>query len=365
MAIARPWSTTPTRLLPPLTASGHAVHAAPLRRGRARGDRRAQAAAKILTYDDLLLRLRDTLADPERGPAACARLRERYEVVLVDEFQDTDPVQWEIVRARVRRGATTLVLIGDPKQAIYAFRGADVHAYLMAPRRRARNRRSTSTGAATRHCSRPSTPSSPARSSATRASSTGPSAAAAANQRRASSARPSRRPLRIRIVHAADGLVPLTPKQGLLSKAGPERHRHATWPPTSSGCSPARPSSSRGGATARLERVDVHPGDIAVLVRPTPTPRRARGAARAGVPAVIGGAGLGLRHRAGQEWLRLLEALERPTPRDRAALAALTRSSAGPPTRWRRHDEEWEDLHWPCTGGPRCCARAWRRCSRR
>ena len=87
---------------------------------------------KILTYDDVLLRLRDTLADPVRGPVACGRLRERYDVVLVDEFQDTDPVQWEIMHRAFGLGGATLVLIGDPKQAIYAFRGADVHAYLIA-----------------------------------------------------------------------------------------------------------------------------------------------------------------------------------------------------------------------------------------
>ncbi len=72
------------------------------------------------------------MVDPERGRAACARLRERYDVVLVDEFQDTDPVQWDIMHEAFGRGGATLVLIGDPKQAIYAFRGADVHAYLEA-----------------------------------------------------------------------------------------------------------------------------------------------------------------------------------------------------------------------------------------
>ncbi len=89
-------------------------------------------ARKILTYDDVLSRLRTTLFDETRGPAACARLRERYDVVLVDEFQDTDPVQWDIMRRAFGEGGGTLVLIGDPKQAIYAFRGADVHAYLQA-----------------------------------------------------------------------------------------------------------------------------------------------------------------------------------------------------------------------------------------
>ena len=79
----------------------------------------------------MLTRLRDALADPQHGAAAAQRLRERYRVVLVDEFQDTDPIQWEIIR-RAFHGATTLILIGDPKQAIYAFRGADVSSYLDA-----------------------------------------------------------------------------------------------------------------------------------------------------------------------------------------------------------------------------------------
>jgi exodeoxyribonuclease V beta subunit len=78
----------------------------------------------VMTYDDLLTRLDDTLSGPG-GPAAAVRLRARYRVVLVDEFQDTDPVQWSIVRRAFGEAPATLVLIGDPKQAIYAFRGAD------------------------------------------------------------------------------------------------------------------------------------------------------------------------------------------------------------------------------------------------
>ncbi len=97
---------------------------------RAEVDRRKRMR-RILGFDDLLTRLQQTLADPGTGPAAAARLRSRYRVVLVDEFQDTDPVQWDILRLAFH-GAATLVLIGDPKQAIYAFRGADVQAYLVA-----------------------------------------------------------------------------------------------------------------------------------------------------------------------------------------------------------------------------------------
>ncbi|HSE69873.1 MAG TPA: UvrD-helicase domain-containing protein, partial [Nocardioidaceae bacterium] len=88
-------------------------------------------AMRVMDYDDLLVHLRDALTDPETGEDACARIRARYRIVLVDEFQDTDAVQWEILE-RAFHGHRTLVLIGDPKQAIYAFRGADVVTYLVA-----------------------------------------------------------------------------------------------------------------------------------------------------------------------------------------------------------------------------------------
>ncbi len=86
-----------------------------------------------LSFDDLLTRLHEALV---KSPAAVTTLRRRYLVALVDEFQDTDPVQWELFKTLFGcdgadpRGA--LVLVGDPKQAIYAFRGANVHTYLEA-----------------------------------------------------------------------------------------------------------------------------------------------------------------------------------------------------------------------------------------
>ena len=67
------------------------------------------------------------------GAQACARIREQFGVVLIDEFQDTDPQQWEIVR-RCFHGHRPLVLVGDPKQSIYGFRGAEVLSYLSAVR---------------------------------------------------------------------------------------------------------------------------------------------------------------------------------------------------------------------------------------
>ncbi len=89
--------------------------------------------SRLRTYDDLQGRLYEIISDQEWGAAACTRIRDRFEVVLVDEFQDTDPEQWEILQ-RCFHGHRPLVLVGDPKQSIYAFRGADVFSYLQASR---------------------------------------------------------------------------------------------------------------------------------------------------------------------------------------------------------------------------------------
>lgn len=85
---------------------------------------------QVMHYNDLLTRLRDALAD-ERSPAR-ARMRRRWKVVLVDEFQDTDPVQWQVLDRAFSGHAQAMVLIGDPKQAVYAFRGGDIATYLEA-----------------------------------------------------------------------------------------------------------------------------------------------------------------------------------------------------------------------------------------
>ncbi|MDQ3543169.1 MAG: UvrD-helicase domain-containing protein, partial [Actinomycetota bacterium] len=94
------------------------------------GDR--QRARRQIGYDRLVTDLRDLLVDPHSGPQLAEQLAGRYRLVLVDEFQDTDRVQWDVFsRAFAGTGTTNrLVTVGDPKQAIYRFRGADVHAYL-------------------------------------------------------------------------------------------------------------------------------------------------------------------------------------------------------------------------------------------
>jgi exodeoxyribonuclease V beta subunit len=86
-----------------------------------------------LDYEDMLAWLADALDGP-RGKSLVATLRERYRAILIDEFQDTDVLQWKIFRQVFVEGGAgnTVYLIGDPKQAIYGFRGADVHACLEA-----------------------------------------------------------------------------------------------------------------------------------------------------------------------------------------------------------------------------------------
>ncbi len=91
-----------------------------------------KAVLGICSFDDVVHRLRDLLGDPAVGPLVRDRLRERFPVVLVDEFQDTDPPQWEVLDAAFVAPDRPTVLIGDPKQSIYGFRGADLGSYLRA-----------------------------------------------------------------------------------------------------------------------------------------------------------------------------------------------------------------------------------------
>jgi len=98
-----------------------------------------KAQRRVRWFDDLLLDLEAALASGPAGAALAEALRERYGAALIDEFQDTDALQYSIFRHIYGTGEAPVFLVGDPKQAIYAFRGADVFAYLQA-RRDARGR---------------------------------------------------------------------------------------------------------------------------------------------------------------------------------------------------------------------------------
>ena len=88
-------------------------------------------ARRLLGYDDMIGRLAAALTDPATGAEAALLLSGRFPIVLVDEFQDTDPAQWSFLHAAFA-GRSTMILIGDPKQAIYRFRGGDIETYLSA-----------------------------------------------------------------------------------------------------------------------------------------------------------------------------------------------------------------------------------------
>lgn len=98
--------------------------------------RRAELAAEssALTFDDLLLKVKDSLEYEDTGEELAQILREQYPYALVDEFQDTDSVQYSILSSvyRPENKNTGLLMIGDPKQAIYGFRGADIYTYFRA-----------------------------------------------------------------------------------------------------------------------------------------------------------------------------------------------------------------------------------------
>ncbi len=89
----------------------------------------------LMGFDDLITRLRDALQGP-LGRQLTHTLQTRYPLAMIDEFQDTDPAQYAIFNKVYPAESTNpnlgLLMIGDPKQAIYSFRGADIFAYLQA-----------------------------------------------------------------------------------------------------------------------------------------------------------------------------------------------------------------------------------------
>ena len=91
---------------------------------------RRKTRDNVFSFDDLLQRLHAALSGT--GGSSFARtIEQKYPAALIDEFQDTDPLQFEIFKA-IYKQRSLLFLIGDPKQAIYSFRGADIFTYMDA-----------------------------------------------------------------------------------------------------------------------------------------------------------------------------------------------------------------------------------------
>ena len=123
------WNLDWARYHTALRSLGHRLLAKALRALPERAAR-LRTEAGSLSPDDLL-HLAAQALEGEQGAALARRIAAEQALLLVDEFQDTDALQYRILR-RLEAGGVRLVLIGDPKQAIYAFRGADVHTYLTA-----------------------------------------------------------------------------------------------------------------------------------------------------------------------------------------------------------------------------------------
>ncbi|ORM31882.1 UvrD-helicase domain-containing protein [Williamsia sp. 1135] len=273
---------------------------------------RRKRMTNIRDYDDLQTLLRDTLVDPEHGPQACARVRSRFRVVLVDEFQDTDPVQWEIFKSAFH-GHTDLVLVGDPKQSIYAFRGAEVFSYLEAVR------------TADNHQVLPTNWRSDAGLVEALDHVYGNAALGSpeivvhpVDANTSQSRLPSVAPLRLRYLRRSG--------HGPLSKAGfpvLDRLRRAVADDVAADLTKllnARPDLVVDGSAR-----PVAPGDIAVLVRNHKHLSMIQTALDdAGVPSVLAGGTSVYSTQGARDWLWLLQAMEQPSRSARVRLAALT-----------------------------------------
>ena len=287
---------------------------------------------RLLSYDGLLTRLDKTLRDHDLGPAAREALRRRYRVALIDEFQDTDPVQWSIVSQAFADGPGTnddgdgraLVLIGDPKQAIYAFRGADVHAYLQASRQ-AHQRHTLGTSwradaglldacAALFDGATFGDEQIPFRAVGHAPGHDAPRLVGA----------PDPTPLRLRLVPRHPSLPiwrqnkPSAPdvRELIAADVAADIVRLLEAGPQ---------LVDRDYDGVEVSRRPLRPADVAVLVRShheAALVQRALGAVD--VPSVVGGAGSVFATPAGTDWRRLLDALERPASANRVRALALT-----------------------------------------
>jgi exodeoxyribonuclease V beta subunit len=96
-------------------------------------NRYAQEKKKLsrVTFDDMLSNLDNSLQGKNASRLG-EIIRNQYPVALIDEFQDTDPIQYRIFSTIYKNSSSSCFLIGDPKQAIYSFRGADIYTYLKA-----------------------------------------------------------------------------------------------------------------------------------------------------------------------------------------------------------------------------------------
>jgi exodeoxyribonuclease V beta subunit len=326
MRIADVAISNPEAPLEPADAPDDTVEAMRVRMAQAARDEltRRKDALGVMTYDDLLTKLADALKGPG-GEAVAERLRDRYSVVLVDEFQDTDPVQWDIMRRAFGSGGVTLVLIGDPKQAIYAFRGADVYAYLEA----AAAAGDRATLDVNWRSDQGLLDAYDALFGGARLGHEGivyrRVRAADANRAPRLTGAPDCAPLRIRVVDREHPDIRRTRTGTVSNASGRELIARDLAADLVGLLESGAQIEQRDEAGEVLGHEVVRPGHVAVLVRTHRNAALVRDALEdAGIPAVINGAGSVFGTTPARDWLRLLEALERPSHAPRARAAALT-----------------------------------------
>ena len=279
----------------------------------------------LLTYDDLLIRLQDTLADPERGrgglPAAPrplpGRARRRVPGHRPGAVGGRPPgLRWRADHPGAHRRSEAGDLRLPRRRRLRLSGGRPARATTASPWPR--------TGAATQACSRPTTPCSIPFTSAIPRSPTAPVAATAAHRRPGLLGGPRRRappgP------GAARGRRPgPADLEGRAKRRGPGLGRRRPGRRRRRRCCRRRPGIVEWRGAEEGARAGVSPGDIAVLVRTNRQAGLVQAALRAaGVPAVVGGTESVFASPSAGHWLRLLEALEQPASRPRAVAVALT-----------------------------------------
>ncbi len=317
--------------------------------------RRRSDQMLVHTHDDVLRTLRDALQDT----ATAARLGQRFRVALIDEFQDTDPVQWDIVSLLFpppptlqvvgasppsgSAGSPAVVMVGDPKQAIYAFRGADVHAYLEA-----RGARASYTLPTNRRSDRPLV-------DAVLDLFTDQNLGAGidvprveAHVDRSRLTGTAMAPVDVRLV-PDDAAVRRTKDGGMSTSSLREfvARDVAVQAAALLGAGVQIADAPTEEDAAPREGRALVPHDLAILVR---TRRQAsivqRQLTTVGVPSILNGVGNVLRTRAARDWAHLLRALAEPSRSSPARLAALTDLIG-----WTPHSislatsAEWDRLH--------------------
>jgi exodeoxyribonuclease V beta subunit len=309
----------------------------------------ARSHGSSMSFDDLLSTVAAALEDPDS--AVSGHLRRQYRVALIDEFQDTDPSQWTILRSLFPvDGDEALVVVGDPKQAIYSFRGASISTYRSAvedspakPLRLGTNFRSTADaleGVANLLNGAEFGDTSIAFSEVA-----SPIASHLRHFTRGTKREPG---LRIRSLFVSDhvnkGAMLMPPARERVIDDMAEQIVESLETGLLHDIPPRSVETQESGQPATAVSRRVRPDDIAVLVRTGAEATQALEALRRrGVPAVLSRSGSVLLSPAAQQWCWLLDAMVRPADGRRVRGFALSWFGGASPSgivNWTDHQQD-------------------------